>query len=303
MLISQIEKQQIITDDNISLKSWGILILLSIIWGSSFILIKKALIAFSPVDVACLRIGITSLAFAPFLIYLWKDIDWNKWKYFLLVGTTGSALPALLFAIAQTQVSSSMAGVLNSLTPLFTLILGYFLFKNKISKFQVLGILAGFTGASLLILGGATADISGNVIFGSLIIFATFCYAYNVNAINAFFKDTRPLIISAVSFSLLGPLALAYLACSGFYTQLTTHEYAYYSMASVTFLALFGTVLSTVLFFKLIKDTNPIFGSSVSYLIPIVALIWGLSDGEQLFIPQMIGMATILTGIYLIKKG
>lgn len=124
-----------------------------------------------------------------------------------------------------------------------------------------------------------------------------------MNAINVFFKDTRPLIISAVSFSLLGPAAILYLSLSNFYTQLTTHEHGFYSLAAVTFLALFGTVLSTVLFFKLIKDTNPIFGSSVSYLIPIVALVWGLWDGEQLFIPQMVGMITILTGIYLIKKG
>lgn len=136
MLFSRFKRNNIDSNNNITLGSWAILILLSIIWGSSFILIKKALIAYDPLDVACLRVGITSIAFVPVLIALWKQINWSRWKYFLLVGTTGSALPAVLFAIAQTKVSSSMAGVLNSLTPLFTLILGYFLLKIRLASFN-----------------------------------------------------------------------------------------------------------------------------------------------------------------------
>jgi len=74
------------------LKSYSILIFLSLVWGSSFILIKKALIAFDPVEVACMRISISAIAFTPFLLWQFRNVDWKKWKYFLLVGFTGSGI-------------------------------------------------------------------------------------------------------------------------------------------------------------------------------------------------------------------
>lgn len=285
-----------------NLKSVGILILLSIIWGSSFILIKKALIAFKPVDVGLLRIVLTMLTFIPVIIIKRQEINWKKWKLFLLVGLTGSGLPAVLFAVAQTQVSSSVAGVLNSMTPVFTLIIGFVLFKKKIIKYQVFGIVFGFAGALLLLLGDQSTSLSVNLAYGSLVILATIMYAFNANAINAFFHDTKPIIISAVSFSLLGPASLVYLMFSGFFTDLMTHEHAIYSFSSVLFLAVIGTGICTVIFFKLLQDTDAVFASSVAFIIPIVALFWGIFDGEQLYISQLAGVLAVLIGIYLIKK-
>lgn len=295
-------QQEVNNSNSITTKSWLVLVLLSIVWGSSFILIKKALIVFSPLQVAGLRVFLSSLAFLPIVLYLFSEIDWSKWKYFLAVGLTGSAIPAVLFSTAQTQISSSLAGVLNSLTPLFTLILGVWFFKKEIIKFQVIGIIVGFIGASFLILGGESGEIRGNIMYGSLIVLATIFYALNANAIHVFFDKTRPIIISSLSFSLLGPVAGIYLYFSGFFGLMTSHEYGYNAFAAVCFLALVGTVIATVIFFQLIKDTGPIFSSSVAFLIPMVALAWGLFDGETIYFLQGIGMCAILMGIYLIRK-
>lgn len=213
----------------------------------------------------------------------------------------GSALPSVLFAIAQTEVSSSIAGVLNSITPVFTLILGVVIFRQKAKQRQILGVICGFIGALLLLLGDQSNDMSLNLLYGLLIILATACYAYNVNAVKSWFSNTTPLIISAVSFSLLGPIAIIYLLSFGTFEQLTTHEYAWYSLGAVAVLALVGTALSTIIFFKLIQETNAIFGSSVAFAIPIFAVLWGLYDGEQFYLIQLFGMFAVLIGIYLIR--
>jgi len=283
------------------LKSWIILLLLSFVWGSSFILIKKSLIAFDPVEVGALRVFITFLAFLPVIYYHRKKINWGDWKKFLAVGIMGSALPSVLFAIAQTEVSSSIAGVLNSITPVFTLIIGVILFKQKTKKNQVIGVAFGFIGALLLLLGDQSNDTSSNLFYGMLVVLATICYAYNVNAIKAWVENTSPIIISAVSFSMLGPLGALYLFSTTFIEHLTTNEYGWYSLGAVLFLALVGTALSTILFFKLIQDTDAIFGSSVAFVIPIFAVLWGLFDGESFYLIQVLGMLLVLLGIYLIR--
>ena len=283
------------------LGAWAILLLLSFVWGSSFILIKKSLIAFDPVEVGALRVFITFIAFMPVIIYYRKKINWGDWKKFLAVGVMGSALPSVLFAIAQTQVSSSIAGVLNSITPVFTLIIGVILFNQKAKKNQIIGVAFGFVGALLLLLGDQSHDTNSNLLYGMLVILATVCYAYNVNAIKAWFEDTSPILISAVSFSMLGPLGAVYLFSTTFIEHLTTNEHGWYSLGAIVFLALVGTAISTILFFKLIQDTNAIFGSSVAFVIPIFAVIWGLYDGESFYLIQVLGMLLVLLGIYLIR--
>ena len=284
-----------------NLNSWLILLLLSFVWGSSFILIKKALIAFNPIEVGAARVLFTFLAFLPVIIYKNKQIDWSRWKKFLVVGIFGSALPSILFAIAQTEVSSSIAGVLNSMTPVFTLIIAVILFGQKVKQAQVLGVIFGFIGALLLLLGDKSTDMSLNLMYGFLIILSTLCYAYNVNIVKSWFDDTPPLIISSVSFSMLGPVAAIYLFSNDFVTHITEHEFGWYSLAAVAFLALVGTALSTILFFKLIQDTDAIFGSSVAFIIPIFAVLWGLFDGEGFYLIQLFGMFAVLIGIYMIR--
>jgi len=285
-----------------SFKNWAVLLLLSFIWGSSFILIKKSLIAFDPVEVGALRVFITFLAFLPVVLYHWKNINFGDWKKFLTVGIMGSALPSVLFAIAQTGISSSITGVLNSFTPVFTLIIGILLFNLSVKRNQIMGVGMGFIGAVLLLLGDQSNDTQSNFFYGVIAMLATLCYAYNGNAIKAWFSNTSPLIISAVSFSMLGPIAAVYLFSTTFIEHLTTHEYGWNSLAAVVFLALVGTALSTIIFFKLIQDTDAIFASSVAFVIPIFAVLWGLIDGESFYFLQVLGMLLVLLGIYLIRE-
>ena len=205
-------------NNSVDRTAWVILILLSLVWGCSFILIKKSLIAFSPVQLSCLRIAISSLAFTPIVFWKRNVIDWSQWYKFLAVGITGSGLPAFLFFFAQTQISSSVAGLLNSLNPIWTLLIGVGIFKLKFNNTKLLGVIIGFIGATSIILLGSEDILGGNPWFGIFIILATISYASSVNMVQAFFKGTRPLIISSVSFFMIGPPALIYLGFSDFYT-------------------------------------------------------------------------------------
>lgn len=283
--------------------SWVILIILSLVWGCSFILIKKSLLAFDPVQLACLRLGISSMAFAPIVYWHRKETDWSQWPKFVAVGLTGSGIPAFLFSFAQTQISSSVAGLLNSLTPIWTLIIGIFIFKLTFNRTKLIGVILGFVGAASLILLGNEHSLGGNPIFGILIVIATVCYASSVNMVQAFFSHTKPIIISSMSFFLIGPPALAYVFFTDFTTVMATHEHAWFSLGSVTILSLLGTVMASILFYNLVQKTSAVFGSTVTYLMPVVALMWGLLDGEPITMLHIAGMVTILIGVFITKKG
>jgi drug/metabolite transporter (DMT)-like permease len=282
--------------------SWLIMIFLTFVWGCSFILIKKALIAFPPVQLACLRLSISSLAFAPVVFYHRKDINWKRWPKFLAVGATGSGIPAFLFFFAQTEISSSVAGLLNSMTPIWTMLIGVFIFRHSFTKGTMAGIAMGFLGAAILIFSGKASHVDGSPVYAILIIFATLCYASSVNMVQGFFSDTKPIIVSGMSFFLIGPPAIIYLLTTDFTQTLTSHEFGYYSLGSVALLSLFGTVLASILFYYLVQRTSAVFSSSVTYLMPIVAVIWGMLDGEPVSMMHFVGMATILGGVYFAKE-
>lgn len=284
------------------LKAYSILIFLSLVWGSSFILIKKALIAFDPIEVACLRISISSIAFVPFLLWQLKNVDWSQWKYFLLVGLTGSGIPAFMYAIAQTQISSTMSGVLNSLTPIFTLIVSIFIYKNPFNLNKVQGVLLGFIGATMLFVLGDNGSTGSNQWYGLFVVMGTFCYGFSSNIVQHNLTGIRSLIISAVSFCMIGPPALAYLCTTDIYSNIITHEYGLQSLGAIVFLALAGTVMASILFYYLVQVTDAVFGSTVAFIMPIVAIIWGIFDGEIFLITDFIGMILILGGVYMIKK-
>ncbi|MBK9256453.1 MAG: DMT family transporter [Saprospiraceae bacterium] len=282
--------------------SWVILILLSLIWGCSFILIKKSLVAFSPVQLASLRLAISAIAFTPIVLAHRQYIDWKLWPKFIAVGLTGSGIPAFLFFFAQTQITSSVAGLLNSLTPLWTLLVGIFIFKLNFERSKLIGVLLGFAGAAMLLLSGEETVLGGNPWYGILIVLATVCYASSVNMVQAFFSDVRPIVISSMSFFLIGPPFILYLIFSDFTEILMTNEHAWQALGAVTLLSLFGTVLSSVLFYYLVQKTNAVFGSTVTYLMPIVALGWGFWDGEVISILHFLSMGLILIGVYITKK-
>ena len=252
-------------------------------------------------EVGALRISIASLAFLPFVIKHLKDVPWDKLKYFIIVGLTGSGVPAFLFAIAQSKVDSSVAGLLNSLTPIFTLIIGLLVFGASLITKQVLGILFGFLGAATVILLQNQFSIDSNIYYGGLVVLATMCYGTSVNVVNYKLGNLSPTMISSISFLIIGPFALFYLLTTDVISDIQNHQDGLVSLLAVTTLSLLSTFYSTIVFYKLVHRTNPIFSASVSFLIPIVALFWAFLDGETVNLMHFISLAFILFGIYLIR--
>ena len=279
-------------------RKWSLLLTLSLIWGGSYILIKKSLIVFSPVQVACLRLGISCIVFSPVFFYLLPSIDWSKLKYLIVVGLTGTGFPAFLFPIAQTEISSSLAGVLSSLSPLFTLVLGVLFFGMAVQRSKIIGVILGLMGAVLLIGFGAIAGIKGNLWYGVFIIIGCFSYATSTNMVKAKLQEVSSFIISAIAFFITGIPCIFYLFSTDILNVIQVHEYGWKSLGAVALLSLAGTVLATILFFKLVQVSNPVFASLVSYLIPVVAVLFGPLDGEAITILHFLGMFLILSGVY-----
>jgi len=289
-------------DQKIHLRSYLILGLLSIVWGSSFILMKKALISFPPFTLAAMRIAISGLAFLPIIIINWKKIPWEKWKYFLLVGLTGSGIPAFMYFLAQTNINSTVSGLLNSLTPIFTFIIGILFFGSKSSRSKIIGITLGFLGAALLIMFAEEKGQNKNLWYGLFVVIGTMCYGVSGNVVKHYFQDVKSTIISGLSFVMISIPAIIYLLIDGqlFAFQGSTQEW--YSLSALVALALIGTVWASVLFYQLVQNTNAVFGSSVAYLMPIVAILWGIIDGEVIGPIIFVSIATILFGVHLIRK-
>ncbi len=278
------------------------MIALSLVWGSSYILIKRGLEVYAPTQVAGLRLGITALLFWPLLVTRWKMVDWRKWHWLLLVGICGSGLPAFLFSIAQTRISSAMAGILNSLTPLFTLLLGVILFRAAASWAKIAGVMLGLGGAVMLVYITNNGGLGGSVSYSILVVLATICYATSVNTVGFKLHHLDSITISAASFAMVGTPALIYLFSTDFVDRTSHHPHGWEALGYIALLALFGTVLGSIFFFMLIKWTNPVFSSMVSYIAPIISIMWGVSDGESIEIWHFLGLALILSGVYLAKK-
>jgi drug/metabolite transporter (DMT)-like permease len=281
------------------LKSFLLLVLLAVIWGSSFFLIKKSLIAFQPTQVMGLRISITGFLFLPFLRTGLKKIRHKNWLPLLVVGLFGSAIPAFCYAFAQTHISSITTGILNSLTPLFTLLLGVLFFQVKHSIYKLAGVLFGLVGAVLLIINIQTHPLETNIFYASFIVIGTICYAISGNVVKEYLIGLKAFSISVVSYSFIAPIGLATLWFTRVDEVFYTHEQVWISFASVTALAIAGTVLASLLYFYLVQITSALFASLVSYLIPIVAMLFGFFDGENIEIIHILGLLLISAGVYL----
>lgn len=283
--------------------SWLILLILSAVWGSSFILMKRGLEAYSSSEVAALRIGIAFLFLLP-LHLRGRTIDFKKyWKGLVLMGLFGNLIPAFLFTAAETRISSSLAGMLNALTPIFTVIVTFLWMKVKPSGIKISGVIVGFLAALALILFDTGTSTFENFSYGFLVLLATICYAISVNAIKKYLSDLPSVTATLWAFTLTGPTALLYLfAGTDFTTHFAAGGLAYSALAYVSLLAVVGTALSVILYSILIKKAGVLFASSCTYLIPVVAVIWGLADGENVNLPQVLSIVTIILSVYLINR-
>ena len=283
--------------------SWIILIVLALIWGSSFILMKRGMEAFSSDEVAALRISIAFLALTPLYLKHYK-IDFKKYfKGLFIMGVFGNLIPAFLFTKAETQVSSSLAGMLNALTPLFTVLVALFWFKTKPSGIKISGIVVGFISASCLMLFDKTDDTFQNVVYSLLIVVATLCYAISVNSIKKYLGGLSSVQATLWAFSITGPFALVYLfGATDFTTHLAQNPLALSSLGYTAILAIVGTAMSVILYNVLIKKAGVLFASSCTYLIPVVAVLWGLFDGESVNLAQILSIVAIIFSVYLINR-
>ena len=286
-----------------TVKKWVLLLLLSFIWGSSFILIKKGLLGFSPLQLGSFRLVISAHIIFAFGFKSLKGLNKNQWKWLALSGFLGSFFPSFLFAYAETEVDSTITSILNSLVPLNTVVLGFVLFKIKSNRFQVLGVVIGFIGAVLLILEGAALNPNQNYRYTGLIILASLMYAANVNIIKRYLNEVRPLSIATANFVVVFIPSIAVLIFSGGMSRTTLYSTAFLpALGCVFLLSLFGTALAKILFNNLIQISNPVFASSVTYLMPLVALFWGALDAEIFNALQGLSALIILSGIYLANK-
>ena len=287
---------------NLNLRKWGTLIILSVIWGSSYILIKKGLTGLTPVQLGSLRVIITTLLIAPIGYNKIKHIPKNKMKWVAISAFVGSFFPAYLFAFAETEISSSVTAVMVSLTPLFTLLISVIIFGEELLKKQVIGVIIGFLGIVVLI-NNELLSSSFNILYVMFIVLAAFCYAVNANLLKYKLPNIPALGIVFMSFLFMFIPAFIVLFFSGFpFSDFTSNPLILESIVYIVILALFGTAVAKVMYIKLLAISTPVFSVSTTYLMPVVAIFWGLLDGEEFKLTQFIGTSIILIGVYLVTK-
>lgn len=282
---------------------WIYLIILSIIWGSSFILIKKSLLGLTPYQLGALRTIITGIILLAVGYNRLKNMPKDKWKWLILSGFLGSFFPAFFFAIAETEIDSAVASILNSLVPLNTILLGFAVFKIASTRRQVLGVIIGFIGTAILILKGSELNPNQNYLYAGFVIASTLMYATNINIIKRHLQDVKPLAIAAGNYVFIIIPALVVLIYDDFFSRETfNNPMLLEAILYVTILSVFGTAIAKVIFNKLVQISTPVFASSVTYIMPIVALIWGVLDGEAFSLLQALAALLILFGVYLSHK-
>lgn len=279
---------------------WFYLIILSIIWGSSFILIKKALVGLTPLQVGSLRIVIAGLFLFIIGFHRLRKLTKYQWKWVALAGFLGTFFPAFFFAYAQTEIDSGITSILNATTPIMTLVFGALIFSIGFTRRQLLGVIIGLLGCLLLIWQSADINPNQNYWYVLFIFMATVGYAMNVNLIKTRLQELSPLGISAGSFFVIMIPAFFILVSTGFFNNEVFQDPATLNASGyIALLAIFGSALALLVFNKLIQISTPVFSTSVTYTIPIVALIWGIIDGEQFSYMQLIGGGIILLGVIL----
>jgi drug/metabolite transporter (DMT)-like permease len=281
---------------------WIYLIILSVIWGSSFILIKLALKSLTPIQVGAMRIIISSIILLIVGYSSIKGLTKRQWFYILITALAGTFFPAFMFAVAIDNMDSSITAILNSLTPFNTLIFGALFFGFSFKPRQLFGVLIGLIGTVMLVYYSKTISLDEGYFYLLLILASTIGYAINVNVIKKYLSDVKPLSITAGNFVLIVIPALIILYMTDFFTEIEFTDDVNRSLGYVLILSLFGTALAKTLFNKLVLISTPIFSSSVTYLIPIVAVFWGTYFGEKLSLMQLLSSCVILLGVYLVNK-
>ena len=285
--------------------NWALLLVLALIWGSSFILMKRGLYhdgvpVLSPLQMATARIAIAWLGLSP-LLFRYAPLLKDHWKPLLISGLIGNGIPAILFATAQSRIDSSLSGMLNSLTPLFTLIVGGLFFQQRIRGLHVAGILLGLAGAIGLIAAQHGDGLASWSAYAALPIIGTVCYGCSANIVKRYLYMLPAAATATLALTFVGPVWLMGCFTTGIPHTLATDANGWRSLGFVALLAIFSSSLSLVLWNALLKRTSAVWASSVTYLMPVVAIGWGLMDGEILSRMQFAMIAVVLSGVWLVN--
>jgi len=283
-------------------KKWLYLIVLSMIWGTSFILIKKGLVGLTQIQLGSLRTVLTAIILFSVGLPTLKQIKKPQWKWIALSALFGTFFPAFLFAFAQKHIDSAVASILNSLTPLATAVLGYLVFSIYTTRRQMIGVFIGLLGSIMLIMAGAHINPHQNHWYGILVLIASVGYALNVNILKKYLNELSPLAIATGNFVVIVIPALLILIGTGYFDEIWTVPEVQVSTGYIAILALFGTALAKILFNKMIQISSPVFASSVTYTMPVVAVLWGIFDGERFGWYQAISALIVLFGVYLANQ-
>ncbi len=281
--------------------NWLILLSLTLIWGTSYILIKKGLLVFSPIELASMRVSISMLVSLPIVFRAIKIVPFKLYGFVLLTGLFGSLIPAFLFAFSLTHISSSVNGIINSLSPLFTLLLGVFLFGASTTQQRIIGVLIGFSGAVVLVVFKENGSLNADLGWAILPVLATFCYGMSGNIVKEKLGSQNALYMTALAMLMIG-IPTSFVALQTVPAKLQFAQGAWLAFAYVAILSVFGTFVAWMLYYRLVQKTDALFASSVTYLIPLVAVAWGVADGERFSIFQAVGMVLILWGVWLVTR-
>ena len=291
-----------------NLIKWLLLLGLSLIWGSSYILNKHALTGLSYIQIGILRLLISA-------VFMWiigyqslKKIPFHKWKYIVYIAMLGSFFQAFLYPLAMygsdgtDGIDSAVASILNSLTPFNTLIIGSLFYHFAYKKIQLLGVFVGLAGALILIFHGANFRPDQNYFYAGYIVLSTLGIAFNVNILKKYLTDVPALAVTTGVFTVLVIPSVLTLLFSGFTQDFVWDDNSQKAIIYITILAVFGTGVAQLMYNRLAQLGSPIFTTSVSYLIPLVAIFWGVMDGENIAYTQVLATLLILFGVYLVNK-
>lgn len=281
---------------------WILLSIIALTWGSSFILIKKSLFVFSPFEIGAFRVGVSGLLLGYLGLPALRTMGRKSLFWVALTGLFGNFLPMYLFPIAQTRVSSSMAGILDSLVPVFVLALGFLFFGIRSKTLQYAGAILGFLGAAILMYFSETTSEETKIGYALLVVLATACYAMAGLIIKERLSHIPSVQLSGAVFGIWMVPSLVILVFSGFFSQTFSNPETVGALGYLSVLTVLGTAIAMILYYKLIQNTSAVFASTVTYLLPLVAVIWGLLDGERFSVWYVVGGLLILWGIYLIKE-
>lgn len=301
-LCSNLENFQVGFDLKDKTSQYFILFVLGITWGSSFILMKLGLRGFTPIEVALTRISVSFIVLSPFVFYHIRTIPRDKWKWLAAAGFLGNGIPAFMFALGLSRINSSLGGIINATAPLFTMIVGTFFFASKFGKNSIWGVLIGLTGTVYLLTMSGNSKGDTDVLYVLFPLIGTLCYGFSSNIIKLKLKEQKPIIVTGAALMIQAPLTILFALILGvpqkvFISPLHTESFLF-----ICLLGIMGTSLAVLVFNYLIKHTTVLFASSVTYLVPMFAMMFGFIAGETISIHYFIGMAIIVFGVWLTNR-